>query len=118
MPVSPPVPSPSSSSLSFKSIERDECHSRADKTMDEWSDCLKMMLKYSDPRDDFQKTLKRFTQVDGHAKNTKQALEKANQALDQLLEKRQGILGSIKTLQETQRKLELQHPIIKTTIDS
>lgn len=31
-----------------------------------------MMLKYSDPRDDFQKTLKRFTQVDGHAKNTKQ----------------------------------------------
>lgn len=31
-----------------------------------------MTLKYSDPRDDFQKTLKRFTQVDGHAKNTKQ----------------------------------------------
>ncbi|KAI9488330.1 hypothetical protein BDB00DRAFT_57522 [Zychaea mexicana] len=120
-----PTPTPSVSNLSFRSntsrnsnyeenrfaASKEECHARAERTVDEWSECLKMMLRYSDPSDEFNKTIKRFVQTDSHAKNTRQALEKTSKALDQLLEKKQDILATTKIFEEIQDLLELKQVV-------
>ncbi|KAI9267901.1 hypothetical protein BDA99DRAFT_558107 [Phascolomyces articulosus] len=122
-----PTPTPSISNLSFRSntsrnshyeenqfaASKEDCHARAERTVDDWSECLKMMLKYSDPMDEFNKTIKRTVQADTHAKNTKQALEKTCQALDQLLERKQEILATTKTLEEIQELLDLNQVVNK-----
>ncbi|KAG2222328.1 hypothetical protein INT45_001591, partial [Circinella minor] len=116
-----PTPSPSVSNLSFRSnasrnsnyeenqfaASKEECHARAELTIDYWSECLKMMLKYTDPTDEFNKTIKRTVQADSHVKNTKQALEKTSNALDQLLERKQDMLATTKTFEEIQELLDL-----------
>ncbi|KAI9491287.1 hypothetical protein BDB00DRAFT_740485, partial [Zychaea mexicana] len=90
---------------------KEECHARAERTVDEWSECLKVLLVQSF----FQKTgiptLKRFVQADSHAKNTRQALEKTSKALDQLLEKKHDILATTKTFEEIQDLLELKQVV-------
>ncbi|KAI8147307.1 hypothetical protein BJV82DRAFT_664553 [Fennellomyces sp. T-0311] len=123
-----PTPTPSVSNLSFRSnasrgsnyeenqfaASKEECHARAERTVDEWSECLKMMLKYSDPSDEFNKTIKRFVQSDVHAKNTRQALERTSKALDQLLEKKQDILATTTTLEEIQETLDFSTMVRET----
>ncbi|ORY98101.1 hypothetical protein BCR43DRAFT_490874 [Syncephalastrum racemosum] len=110
-----PSPSPSASNLSFQSFKsneeylfgsRDDPHNQAEKTIDDWADCLKSIVK-SDAHEEFQKTCKLFVQADAHAKNTHQALDKTSKAMHALLSKQEFIRDTMTDLEKMQHALDM-----------
>ncbi|CAO3609785.1 unnamed protein product [Cunninghamella echinulata] len=110
-----PIPTPSHSNRSFKSnkslgdeswLAKDECHTQADITLDDWSSCLKDI--YSNSHEETIKTAKLFTQVDSYSKHTLQTLEKTTKVLDQLLDQEIALLSTVSTLTEIQSNLGLE----------
>ncbi|CAO3623509.1 unnamed protein product [Cunninghamella blakesleeana] len=110
-----PIPTPSHSNRSYRSIKslgdeswlaKDECHSQADNTLDDWSSCLKDT--YSNSHEETMKTAKLFTQVDTYSKHTLQTLEKTNKTLDQLFNQQIPLLSTVSTLTEIQSNLGLE----------
>ncbi|KAL0088321.1 hypothetical protein J3Q64DRAFT_1695876 [Phycomyces blakesleeanus] len=112
-----PIPTPSSSNRSYRSnrshvmspsmvsddslfASKEKCHIKAEKTLEAWGDCIKMMLKYSNTHDEMQKTARAFVQADTHAKNTRQSLNKASKTLELLLDKKREILATTGTLKD------------------
>lgn len=63
---------------------KEDCHLRSEKVYDEWEQVINSMLKIEGAD---QQTAKMFTQADSVSKNTKSALQKTSEALDQLLDK-------------------------------
>ncbi|KAI8093455.1 uncharacterized protein BX664DRAFT_329758 [Halteromyces radiatus] len=110
------TPTPSHSNRSFKSIKsyntddiwmaREECHHQADVAIDDWTACLKSIQ--SNSHEHTMKIAKQFTQVDGHAKHTLQALEKTSKTLDLLLNQKVAMLSTVSTLTEIQSNLGVE----------
>lgn len=93
---------------------KQDCHVKTEKVFEDWDQCLKSLTtsKNLDVHEETQKSAKLFTQVDSISRNTKLALEKTEDILDKLLDKKLGILGSTKSFNEVQSLLDL-NPVVK-----
>ncbi|KAI9485633.1 MAG: hypothetical protein EXX96DRAFT_471844 [Benjaminiella poitrasii] len=87
------------------SASKDECHLNTEKAFDDWEQTLKAISFQN--HEETQKIAKMFTQVDTLSKNIKNSIERTNQALDQLLDKKLSILASVKDLNDIQSLLDL-----------
>ncbi|KAI7864687.1 hypothetical protein BDF14DRAFT_1155995 [Spinellus fusiger] len=85
---------------------KEACHSRAEKTVEQWGDCLKWMLKYTDTHEEVQRTAKAFVQADFHCKTTLQALERANKTMTLVMEKQKGVHAVLTALEQVEEILD------------
>ncbi|KAG1057249.1 hypothetical protein G6F43_000911 [Rhizopus delemar] len=94
---------------------KQECHSRVDKAYEDWSHVLKQTVKTAVCHEDMEGTIRSFVYVDTLSKNTKASLERANKALDLLLETKSDLSTHFKMLDEIQQMLDTEH-IMKETM--
>ncbi|KAI8376383.1 uncharacterized protein BYT42DRAFT_615136 [Radiomyces spectabilis] len=119
-----PTPTPSHSTYSFQSAlhhttddsflnSKEECRSKAEKTLNDWTEALKFITRYTDSHDDVRKAARSFVQVDNYAANTQLALKKTGKLLDALIDRKFGMLATTKTLNEIHSLLETE-PMTRT----